>query len=100
MRLIPKDAELGWTPYAWTVYVLFFTISPALARNATPIDRVTSIGGTIAVLVLYFRGYWLRGAAILPVIGVLTRIGAVILPMNSASGVAFIYAASFAARID
>lgn len=100
MRLIPKDDDLGWTPYAWTVYVAFFAMSPTLARNATTLDWVTAIGGTIAVLVLYFRGYWLRGAAIVPVIAALTLIGVVILPRNTASGVAFIYAASFAARLD
>lgn len=100
MRLIPKDDELGWTPYAWTVYVAFFAISPALARNATPLDWVTSIGGTLALLALYFRGYWLRGRAIVPVIAALTLLGLVIVPMNTSAGVFFIYAAGFAARLD
>ncbi|HEY4640148.1 MAG TPA: sensor histidine kinase [Thermoanaerobaculia bacterium] len=100
MRLIPKDDELGWTPYAWTVYVAFFAISPALARNAAPFDWLVSIGGTLALLALYFRGYWVRGARIIPIIAGITLIGLVIYPMNSTAGVCFIYAASFAARLD
>ena len=100
MRLIPQDDELGWTPYAWTVYVLFFTISPGLARNATPLDWAASIGGTIALLALYFRGYWVRGRKIIPIIAARTLLGIVIFPTNIAAGVMFVYAAGFAARLD
>lgn len=100
MRLIPKDDELGWTPYAWTVYVAFFAISPALARNATPADWLISIGGTLALLALYFRGYWVRGTKIIPIIAVMTILGIAIFPVNTSAGVLFIYAAGFAARLD
>ena len=100
MRLIPKDDELGWTPYAWTVYVAFFAISPMLARHATPLDWFASIGGTVALLALYFRGYWLRGRAIVPIIAALTLLGLIIFPSNTTAGVFFIYAAAFASRLD
>src|SRR5436305_7632825 len=100
MRLIPKDDELGWTPYAWTVYIAFFAISPALARQATPLDWFTSIGGTLALLALYFRGYWVRGRAIVPIIAALTLLGLIIFPSNVTAGTFFIYAAAFAARLD
>src|SRR6476646_9982478 len=100
MRLIPQDDELGWTPYAWTVYVAFFAISPALARNATPADWLISIGGTLALLALYFRGYWVRGTKIIPIIATMTILGIAIFPVNTSAGVLFIYAAGFAARLD
>jgi two-component system sensor histidine kinase DesK len=100
MRLIPQDDELGWTPYAWTVYIAFFAISPALARNATPLDWVISIGGTLTLLALYFRGYWVRGTKIIPIIAAMTLLGIVIFPMNSTAGVFFVYAAAFAGRLD
>ena len=100
MRLIPKDDDLGWTPYAWTVYVAFFTISPMLARNARPIDWLISIGSTIVFLALYFRGHWVRGRRIIPIIAAILALGLLVYPQNSAAGVFFIYAAGFASRLD
>ncbi len=100
MRLIPKDDNLGWTPYAWTIYVTFFLISPGLSKHPSAADWLISIGGTIAILALYFRGHWVRGARVLPIIGGLTLIGVVLLPLNTAAAVALIYASSFAAHID
>jgi len=100
MRLIPKDDDLGWTPYAWTVYVVFFAISPMLARHATALDWLTTLGTTLVFLALYFRGYWVRGRRIIPIIAALALLGLVLYPHNSAAGVFFIYAASFAARLD
>src|SRR5947207_10461339 len=100
MRLIPQDDDLGWTPYAWTVYVAFFAISPALAHNTKPLHWLVSIGGTIALLALYFRGYWVRGLRIVPIIAAMTLLGVLIFPTNTTAGVFFVYAASFAARLD
>jgi len=100
MRLIPRNDDLGWTPYAWTVYVVFYAISPMFARNATPIDWLTTIGTTLIFLALYFRGYWVRGARIIPIMATLVLLGLLLYPHNSAAGVFFIYAASFASRLD
>jgi two-component system sensor histidine kinase DesK len=100
MRLIPEDKELGWTPYAWTVYMGFFAISPALARHATAFDWLVSLGGTSALLALYFRGYWVRGTKIIPIIAAMLLLGIVIYPMNSTAGVFFVYAAGFASRLE
>ena len=41
MRLIPKDIALGWTPYAWLVYLVFFWFGPIFSPNTTP----TTMGG-------------------------------------------------------
>ena len=100
MRLIPRNDDLGWTPYAWTVYVVFYAISPMFARNATPIDWLTTIGTTLIFLALYFRGYWVRGPRIIPIMAALVLLGLLLYPHNSAAGVFFIYAASFASRLD
>jgi len=100
MRLIPKDDELGWTPYAWTAYVAAFASSPLLARNATPRDWVLTTCATIVFLALYFRGYWLRGRRIIPIIVAITILGLALYWWNSTAGVFFIYAAAFACRLD
>jgi len=100
MRLIPRNDDLGWTPYAWTVYVAFFAISPMFSRHATALDWVTAIGGTILFLGLYFRGYWVRGRDIIPIITAVLLLGLVLYPHNTAAGAFFIYAAAFASRLD
>jgi two-component system sensor histidine kinase DesK len=100
MRLIPKNDDLGWTPYAWTVYVALFAISPMFSRHATALDWLTAIGGTIVFLGLYFRGYWVRGRDIIPIIAALLLLGLVLYPHNAAAGAFFIYAAAFASRLD
>jgi two-component system, NarL family, sensor histidine kinase DesK len=99
MRLIPHNNEQGWTPYAWTVYVLFFTITPLLMREPRPIDWLYTLGGTAVFLPLYFRGQWLYGRKIIPIIVALALLGIALLPLYSTAGVFFIYAGSFAARL-
>jgi two-component system sensor histidine kinase DesK len=99
MRLIPKSDE-GWTPYAWIVYLTFFVFSPMLIARPRAIDWVISIAGTIVFLALYFRGYWVRGRDIVPIIAGIALLGIVFLPFNVSAGVFFIYAAAFASRLD
>ena len=33
MRLLPKDPEIGWTPYVWLIYLIPFLASPAMRRR-------------------------------------------------------------------
>jgi hypothetical protein len=37
MRLLPKDPDLGWTPYAWLIYFVPFLAYPA-ARGASALE--------------------------------------------------------------
>ena len=60
MRLIPKADELGWTPYAWLVYLGIFWLA-ALVDDPTPTDWTLTALGTALFLPLYFWGYWLSG---------------------------------------
>lgn len=95
LGLLPEDGELGWTPYAWLIYLaLFIVYLPVVAKTET--DWALSIGGVALFLVLYFTGYWLRDRRILWVIAGITTIGVVLAPANPGACVFFIYAAAFA----
>lgn len=98
MRLIPKDKELGWTPYAWTIYVVFFLIAPSMSRHTTPMEWAATAFGLVIFLALYFRGYWVRGRELLAIIAALTLLAMVYYPFNPGAGCFFIYAGSFAGR--
>ena len=97
-RLLPDDPAVGWIPYLWLVYLIFF-----LLRYAFVVPGPAEIAGvalTVAVFLgLYFNAYWKRGRAVLPNILGLLLLGALWAPYNVGAGVFFIYAASFAAWI-
>jgi two-component system sensor histidine kinase DesK len=95
MRLLPKDEPLGWTPYAWTIYVSFFLIGPLVAHVSGTVWVLTAL--TLAVFfVLYFRGWWVDGRELALIVTAMTLIGAVWMPFNPGAGTFFIYAAAFA----
>jgi len=92
MRLIPKTAELGWTPYAWLVYLGIFWFA-TLVEDPTPKDWLLTALGTTLFLPLYFWGYWLSGRKALLAVGGITLLGILFAPINWGSSVFFIFAA-------
>jgi two-component system sensor histidine kinase DesK len=95
MRLIPKDPDLGWAPYAYLLYLLLFFIQPLAGRTSTREWVLTALG-TAAFLVLYFTAYWCRGRWLIAIIVAITALGLAFAPFNVGASVLFIYAASFA----
>jgi two-component system sensor histidine kinase DesK len=94
MRLIPKDNELGWTPYAWLVYLGIFWFFTLLGRP-TPTDWLLTALGTAVFLPLYFWGYWLPGRKVLFAVGGITLLGIVYAPINFGASVFFVFASGF-----
>lgn len=95
LRLLPPNKDLGWTPYAWLIYLIaFIAFLPQVATTAA--DWTLSISGVALFLVLYFMGYWLQDHRILWVIAGITMIGVVLAPGNPGASVFFIFAAAFA----
>jgi two-component system sensor histidine kinase DesK len=92
MRLIPKADELGWTPYAWLVYLGIFWFA-ALVDDPTPADWTLTALGTVLFLPLYFWGYWLSGRKALLAVGGITLLGILFAPINWGSSVFFVFAA-------
>lgn len=97
-RLLPRNSYLAWTPYAWLIYLSAFFVQPATEPSATG-WLLTGLG-TVAFLASYFRGHWLRGRALLPIIAVQVALGIAFIPINSGAFVLFVFAASFAAQLE
>jgi two-component system sensor histidine kinase DesK len=94
MRLLPDNKNLGWLPYAWLVYVIFFAAYPAMTPHPTALQWIATGSAVLVFLPLYFYGYWPRGAKI-SMIG-MTALGVLFLPFNPGAGAFFVYAAATA----
>ena len=99
MRLLPKNKDIGWTPYAWLIYLASVPFYAYASRQKSPAYWALTILGMVVFLALYFRGYWIKGKKLLWIIAAIALLGAVYAPTNAGASVYFIYAASFAAYI-
>ena len=101
-RLLPKDNEIGWTPYAWLIYLPTFLIEPIARQRVGDVAGAhwfLTIAALLVFLVSYFYGYWARGHWLVAVAGLQTALGVAFAPINIGSFVLFIYAASFVAQL-
>ena len=94
MRLLPKRED--WTPYVWTVYLSFFLVAPSMKPRTSVIEWIATLTACLVFLALYFRGYWVEGRAIYPIIIAITLIGFGFMPYNHGAGTFYIFAAGFA----
>jgi len=97
MRLLPQNHDQGWTPFAWLVYLAWTIVYPLLADAGALVWSAT-IGAVVVFLPLYFRGYWVSGSALLPIVVALTGLGVVMATINPGGSVYFVYAAAFLGR--
>ncbi len=98
MRLLPNRPEIGWTPYLWLIYIVQVPLG-LLFKGAGPLEWWLSCLGLVVFLALYFRGFWLEGRKLVPVVLALAALGVVFSPFNWAAVVYFIYAAAFCAQL-
>jgi two-component system sensor histidine kinase DesK len=99
MRLIPNDPNLGWTPYAWLVYIIPFTLTPGMKAHGGPGDWLLYGAATLVFVLLYLRGYWARGLELVLILVAMTAMGVGFWPVSYGAGAFFIYAAAHAARL-
>ena len=100
-RLIPHDTALGWTPWAWTVYIIPFLLSPLyLSRYANAGGWLFFGGITVLFLVLYFRSYWVRGRELYLLSALTIALGIGLWPLTHSAGAFFIYAAGMLGHIE
>ncbi|MBZ0113472.1 MAG: sensor histidine kinase [Thermoanaerobaculia bacterium] len=97
MRLLPRNNEEGWTPYAWLIYLASLFVYPLMAESGLAI-WVATVSSVVIFLALYFRGYWLSGTPILPIVAAITVLGVLMAPINSGGSVYFVYATAFLGR--
>lgn len=99
MRLIPKESVHSWTAYLWLIYLSFFLAAPAMNPHTSAAEWMATAAGTLAFLALYFRGFWVRGRALLLCMAGITALGVIFTPFNPGAGAFFIYAAAFAGSL-
>jgi two-component system, NarL family, sensor histidine kinase DesK len=97
LRLLPENSPLGWTPFAWLVYLSFFLVLAVL--NNTAWDWLIDGPAVAAFLVLYFRGFWISGARLLPIIAGILGIGLITSIRNPGASSFFIFAAGFVGEV-
>jgi hypothetical protein len=99
MGLLNKDtrAEVGWVPYFWLCWLLFFVAAPAFEPFSLVRWSLT-VAATVVFLGLYFIGWQFRATRMrLWVVGAIAMLGVVLVPTLGYGGsVFFIYAAAFA----
>lgn len=93
--LLPPGTGLGWTPYAWLIYLGSFLWWPATGA-AEPWEIAGTFAVAAAFVPLYFWGYWQTGRrALMPAAGMalLGTFGALWTPM---AGIFYIYGSGYA----
>jgi two-component system sensor histidine kinase DesK len=102
-RLLPKGSVLGWTPYAWLLYLPTFVIEP-IARTQEGTAGAgywtITVVGLVAFLAAYFRGFWVRGRELLLVTAFIAALAIGYSAINVGACVLFVYAASFAGNYE
>lgn len=98
MRLLPGERELGWTPFAWLIYLLLFLVQPTFA-GATGGEWALTAAVVAVFLALYFYGFWVRGRRLVAVGAAIALLGALMMPRNGGANVFFVYAAAFLATV-
>ncbi len=97
MRLLPKDSEQGWTPYAWLVYLAFFLAYPIFEGRWS--SWLLAIACVSAFLPLYFWGYWLQGKKVLMPMAGIAALGMLAAKWNPGASVFFVYSAAFVGEL-
>ncbi|HEY5028551.1 MAG TPA: sensor histidine kinase, partial [Candidatus Angelobacter sp.] len=97
MRLLPKNKDIGWTPYAWLVYLSSVPFLGFASGQASAKFWTYTIAGMVIFLGLYFWGYWIQGKKLLWIVAAIALLGVVSAPTNPGASVYFVYAAAFIA---
>lgn len=101
MRLLPRDDNQGWTPYAWLVYVVPFLLTPTYtSRFDNPRGWLMFSIATLVLCGLYFRSYWVTGRELMLVAAATTALGIALWPISYGAGAMFIYAAGMIGNDD
>ena len=92
--VLPDNAEIGWTPFLWLIYLTWPFLYLVLG-DSRPLDWVLAVAAAAIFLPLYFWGYWSTGRRLLGIIAAITALGMVYTPINGGGFVFFVYAAAF-----
>ncbi|MBE1301945.1 MAG: hypothetical protein GJ680_18820 [Alteromonadaceae bacterium] len=98
-RLLPNDPEIGFLPYVWLVYLAMLFIGLNFTHTSAQIWLGT-IASVVVFLILYFRGYWVSGHAIIKYMAAIAILGLGVATFNPGSSVYIIFACAFAPALQ
>ena len=93
-RLLPQQSHLGWTPYAWLIYLSFYLVW-AFFNCDTALEWVINGAGLLAFLALYFPAFWVEGSRLVTFAFAIAGLGVLLIPLNPGANAFFIYGAAF-----
>jgi two-component system, NarL family, sensor histidine kinase DesK len=93
-RLLPQHSHLGWTPYAWLIYLSFYVVW-AFVNSRTALDWAINMAGLLAFLALYFPAFWTEGGRLVALAFTIVGLGVLLIPFNPGANAFFIYGAAF-----
>jgi two-component system sensor histidine kinase DesK len=94
VRLLPPHSHLGWTPYAWLVYLSFY-VAWAVITSDTAARWILNGLGLLAFLAFYFPAFWVQGGRLVALAFAIVGLGVVLIPFNPGANAFFIYGAAF-----
>lgn len=93
-RLLPHDKDLGWTPYAWLIYLTPFALTPLYtSRFDNPAGYAMFGAATLFMSVIYFRSFWVHGRELLLLAATSVALAVAFWPISHGAGAMFIYGA-------
>jgi two-component system sensor histidine kinase DesK len=98
MKLLPKHPDLGWTPYLWSVWLLWLPLNPFL-ENGPAWNKALSLLLVAIGAPLSWWGYTLQGRRALWVVCAFTVLGLLYAPFNGGAMTLFVFAACFIGEI-
>lgn len=99
LTLLPSTPETGRTPYLWLVYLGLY-LFPYFLRPHSAYQLGIATATLLLFLLLYFRGYWLDGAALWRNALGITALGMMSAAHNPGAAVFFIYSACAGAGFE
>jgi len=98
-RLLPSNKDVGWTPYAWLIFLSAFFVQPIVDHSSVG-WWLAYIGGALVFLATYFRAHWVSGRQLIALAFVQLALGVGFSAVNPGAYVFFTYSASTIARLE
>ena len=101
MRAFPRHPDMGWTPYAFLIYLGFFFAYAGMEREMSAGRWAATLLGAAVFLVLYFRGWWYPNGdrRTVWIAAGMVVLAAIYAPYNPGANVFPVYAAGFLAQL-
>jgi len=94
MRLLPRNRDHGWAPFAWLIFVVFFYIQPIVEHASWRWLMLTN-AEVLVFLALYFGIFWVRAPLTYMLLFCMAAMGLGFATVNTGSSVFIIFTAAF-----